>query len=171
MGFFDFLKKPKEEEIQSTFVGKIVAPISGKILPLEEVPDEVFAQKMVGDGIAIEPNASGVMLAPVAGKVEKIFNTNHAFSIVTPAGSEIFVHFGIDTVKLEGKGFKRLVNEGDVVEAGTPLVEFDYEFLKENAKSVITPVLVSNYEDYKELEKMEGEVVAGETTVINIINE
>ena len=103
MGLFDLFKGKKEAETQE-FNGKVFAPISGKLLPLSEVPDEVFAQKMIGDGVAIEPSESGVMLAPADGKLEKIFETNHAFSIVTPSGLEIFVHFGMDTVKLEGKG-------------------------------------------------------------------
>ncbi len=167
MGLFDFLKKNKEEKVQ-VFEGKILAPVSGRILPIEEVPDEVFAQKMVGDGVAIEPVASGVMVAPAAGRLEKIFETNHAFSIVTPAGIEIFVHFGMDTVKLEGQGFERLVNEGDIVEAGTPLIKYDYEFLKANASSIITPVIISNYEDYSDLGKKDGNAVAGETVVLDI---
>ena len=167
MGLFDFLKKNKEEKVQ-VFEGKILAPVSGRILPIEEVPDEVFAQKMVGDGVAIEPVASGVMVAPAAGRLEKIFETNHAFSIVTPAGIEIFVHFGMDTVKLEGQGFERLVNEGDIVEAGTPLIKYDYEFLKDNASSIITPVIISNYEDYSDLGKKDGNAVAGETVVLDI---
>lgn len=168
MGFFDFLKGNKETE-KKEFDGKIFSPISGRILPLEEVPDEVFAQKMIGDGVAIEPTASGTMLAPADGKIEKIFDTNHAFSIRTTAGVEIFVHFGMDTVKLEGNGFERLVNEGDVVKAGTPLIKFDYEYLKENAKSIITPIVVSNYEDFSDLGKVEsGTATAGETIVLNI---
>lgn len=175
MGLFDFFKKkeePKQEvkvepKVQA-FNGKIVAPISGRLLPLSEVPDEVFAQKMIGDGVAIEPTTSGVMLAPAAGTLEKIFDTNHAFSIVTPDGIEIFVHFGMDTVALQGKGFKRLVEEGAKVEAGTPLVEFDYEFLKENAKSIITPVIISNFDEFKLTGNESGTAVAGETVVINV---
>ena len=170
MGLFDLFKKgKKEEEAKQEFEGKIIAPISGRIMPLSEVPDEVFAQKMVGDGIAIEPNGSGSMLAPAAGRVEKIFDTNHAFSIVTPAGVEIFVHFGMDTVQLEGKGFERVVEEGAVVKVGDPLIKYDYEFLKANAKSIITPVIISNYEDYSSLNPVEsGEAKAGETVVLNI---
>ena len=89
MGLFDLFKEKKEAETQE-FDGKVVAPISGRLLPLSEVPDEVFAQKMIGDGVAIEPSESGTMLAPADGKLEKIFETNHAFSIVTPSGLEIF---------------------------------------------------------------------------------
>ena len=170
MGLFDLFKKGnKGDETKQEFEGKVVAPISGNILPLSEVPDEVFAQKMVGDGIAIEPTASGVMLAPASGRVEKIFDTNHAFSIVTPSGIEIFVHFGMDTVQLEGKGFERVAEEGAVVKAGDPLIKYDYDFLKANAKSIITPVIISNYEDYSSLNPVESGVAkAGETVVLDI---
>lgn len=168
MGLFDFLKKGNKEEKNVAFEGKIYSPLTGRILPIEEVPDEVFAQKMVGDGVAVEPSQSGSMVAPADGRIEKIFDTNHAFSLVTNSGIEIFVHFGMDTVKLEGQGFKRLVNEGDVVKAGTPLIEYDLEFLKENSKSVITPVIISNYEDYSSLNKQSGDAVAGETVVLDI---
>ena len=168
MGLFDLFKGKKEAETQE-FNGKVFAPISGKLLPLSEVPDEVFAQKMIGDGIAIEPSESGVMLAPADGKLEKIFETNHAFSIVTPSGLEICVHFGMDTVKLEGKGFERLVNEGDVVKKGTPLIKYDYDFLKENAKSIITPVIISNSDEFGALNGVEsGNAVAGETLVLDV---
>ncbi|ERK47396.1 glucose PTS transporter subunit IIA [Leptotrichia sp. oral taxon 879] len=170
MGLFDLFKKGnKGEEVKQEFDGKVIAPISGNLLPLSEVPDEVFAKKMVGDGVAIEPNASGVMLAPASGRIEKIFDTNHAFSIVTPAGIEIFVHFGMDTVQLEGKGFERIAEEGAVVKVGDPLIKYDYDFLKANAKSIITPVIISNYESYSALNPVEsGAAVAGETTVLNV---
>ena len=168
MGLFDFFKGNKETE-KKEFDGKVYAPISGRLLPLTEVPDDVFAQKMIGDGIAIEPLESGVMLAPADGRMEKIFETNHAFSLVTTSGLEIFVHFGMDTVKLEGNGFERLVSEGEVVKKGTPLIKFDYDFLKENAKSVITPVIISNYEDFGALNGVEsGNAIAGETLVLDI---
>ena len=168
MGLFDLFKGKKEAETQE-FNGKVFAPISGKLLPLSEVPDEVFAQKMIGDGIAIEPSESGVMLAPADGKLEKIFETNREFSIVIPSGLEIFVHFGMDTVKLEGKGFERLVNEGDVVKKGTPLIKYDYDFLKENAKSIITPVIISNSDEFGALNGVEsGNAVAGETLVLDV---
>ena len=141
MGLFDLFKKGnKGEEVKKEFDGKVIAPISGNLMPLSEVPDEVFAQKMIGDGIAIEPTASGVMVAPASGRIEKIFDTNHAFSIVTPAGIEIFVHLGMDTVKLEGKGFERIAEEGAVVKAGDPIVEVDLKKLR--AKYNMSTMLV-----------------------------
>ena len=166
MGLFNLFKGKDDKK---DFDGKIFAPLNGKIVPVEEVPDAVFAEKMVGDGIAIVPTGSGEMLAPADGVVEKIFDTNHAFSIVTPGGIELFVHFGIDTVQLEGKGFERLVQEGATVKQGTPLIRYDYEFLKANAKSVQTPVIISNYEDYAGLEKVSsGTSVAGQTLVLEV---
>lgn len=169
MGFFDFLKNDNGKDTKTQiFNGKIIAPISGNIIPIEDVPDEVFAQKMVGDGIAIIPTASGTMVAPADGRVEKIFDTNHAFSIVTSSGIEVFVHFGMDTVQLEGQGFERLVEEGTVVKAGEPLIKYDFEFLKENAKSIITPVIISNSDDYSDLGKQSGAATVGETIVLNI---
>ena len=171
MGLFDLFKKGnKGEEVKKEFDGKVIAPISGNLMPLSEVPDEVFAQKMIGDGIAIEPTASGVMVAPASGRIEKIFDTNDAFSIVTPAGIEIFVHLGMDTVKLEGKGFERIAEEGAVVKAGDPIVKYDYDFLKANAKSIITPVIISNSDDYSSLNPVEsGKAVVGETLVLNVV--
>ena len=150
MGLFNLFKGKDDKK---DFDGKIFAPLNGKIVPVEEVPDAVFAEKMVGDGIAIEPSGGDLILAPIDGKVEKIFDTNHAFSIVTDSGIELFVHFGIDTVQLEGKGFERLVEEGKTVKKGTPIIKYDYEFLKANAKTVITPVIISNIDEFAGLEK------------------
>ena len=165
MGLFNLFKGKDDKK---DFDGKIFAPLNGKIVPVEEVPDAVFAEKMVGDGIAIEPSGGDLILAPIDGKVEKIFDTNHAFSIVTDSGIELFVHFGIDTVQLEGKGFERLVEEGKTVKRGTPIIKYDYEFLKANAKTVITPVIISNRDEFAGLEKSSGDAVAGETKVLEV---
>ena len=165
MGLFDLFKgKDNRKDLD----GKIYAPINGKILPIEEVPDAVFAEKMVGDGIAIEPNGGDQILAPIDGKIEKIFDTNHAFSIITDSGIELFVHFGIDTVQLDGKGFERLVEEGKTVKRGTPIIKYDYEFLKANTKSITTPIIISNIDEFAGIEKASGEAVAGETKILEI---
>ncbi|MCU8666777.1 PTS N-acetyl glucosamine transporter subunit IIABC, partial [Klebsiella pneumoniae] len=102
-------------------VESLVSPITGDVVALEQVPDEAFASKAVGDGIAVKPT-SNIVVAPAAGTVVKIFNTNHAFCLETNNGAEIVVHMGIDTVALEGKGFKRLVEEGTDVKAGEPIL-------------------------------------------------
>lgn len=149
-------------------VESLVSPITGDVVALEQVPDEAFASKAVGDGIAVKPT-SNIVVAPAAGTVVKIFNTNHAFCIETNNGAEIVVHMGIDTVALEGKGFKRLVEEGADVKAGEPILEMDLDFLNANARSMISPVVCSNSDDYSALVILaSGKVVAGQTPLYEI---
>ncbi|EPJ9356756.1 PTS N-acetyl glucosamine transporter subunit IIABC [Klebsiella pneumoniae] len=146
----------------------LVSPITGDVVALEQVPDEAFASKAVGDGIAVKPT-SNIVVAPAAGTVVKIFNTNHAFCLETNNGAEIVVHMGIDTVALEGKGFKRLVEEGTDVKAGEPILEMDLDFLNANARSMISPVVCSNSDDYSALVILaSGKVVAGQTPLYEI---
>lgn len=149
-------------------VESLVSPITGYVVALEQVPDEAFASKAVGDGIAVKPT-SNIVVAPAAGTVVKIFNTNHAFCLETNNGAEIVVHMGIDTVALEGKGFKRLVEEGTDVKAGEPILEMDLDFLNANARSMISPVVCSNSDDYSALVILaSGKVVAGQTPLYEI---
>ena len=149
-------------------VESLVSPITGDVVALEQVPDEAFASKAVGDGIAVKPT-SNIVVAPAAGTVVKIFNTNHAFCLETNNGAEIVVHMGIDTVALEGKGFKRLVEEGAEVKAGEPILEMDLDFLNANARSMISPVVCSNSDDYSALVILaSGKVVAGQTPLYEI---
>ena len=145
----------------------ISIPLSGEIVNIEDVPDVVFAEKIVGDGIAIKPTGNK-MVAPVDGTIGKIFETNHAFSIESDSGIELFVHFGIDTVELKGEGFKRIAEEGQRVKVGDPVIEFDLPLLEEKAKSTLTPVVISNMDEIKELIKLSGSVTVGETPVIRI---
>ncbi len=126
-----------------------------------------FCGKIVGDGIAIKPTGNK-MVAPVDGTIGKIFETNHAFSIESDSGIELFVHFGIDTVELKGEGFKRIAEEGQRVKVGDPVIEFDLPLLEEKAKSTLTPVVISNMDEIKELIKLSGSVTVGETPVIRI---
>ena len=149
-------------------VEALVSPITGEVVALEQVPDEAFASKAVGDGIAVKPT-DNIVVAPAAGTVVKIFNTNHAFCLETDNGAEIVVHMGIDTVALEGKGFKRLVEEGAQVKAGEPILEMDMAFLNANARSMISPVVCSNSDDYSALViQATGNVVAGQTPLFEI---
>ena len=149
-------------------VEALVSPITGDVVALEQVPDEAFASKAVGDGVAVKPTDK-IVVAPAAGTIVKIFNTNHAFCPETVKGAEIVVHMGIDTVALEGKGFKRLVEEGAEVTAGQPILEMDLEFLNANARSMISPVVCSNSDDFGALViKAEGHVVAGQTPLYEI---
>ena len=122
----------------------LISPADGDIIQLVDVEDEVFSQKMAGDGIAIFPRTN-TFVAPVAGTITKIFSTNHAFSIQTKSGLEVLVHIGLDTVALNGEGFKRLAKEGDTVSVGKPIISADLEFIQSKGKKITTPIVV-NYE-------------------------
>ena len=146
----------------------LVAPVTGEVVALDQVPDEAFASKAVGDGLAIRPT-DNIVVSPADGTVVKIFNTNHAFCLETDKGAEIVVHMGIDTVALEGQGFKRLVEEGAEVKAGQPILELDLDYLNANARSMISPVVVSNSDDYAGLAALaSGSVGAGQTKLYEI---
>lgn len=121
----------------------LVAPITGKVIPLEEVPDPVFAQKMMGDGLAIEPT-EGTVVSPVNGEIVQFFPTKHAIGIKSETGVEILIHVGLETVAMKGEGFEALVEVGNKVTVGTPLLTFDIELIKEKAKSIVTPVIITN---------------------------
>lgn len=164
MGLFDKLKSLVSDDKKDTGTIEIIAPLSGEIVNIEDVPDVVFAEKIVGDGIAIKPTGNK-MVAPVDGTIGKIFETNHAFSIESDSGVELFVHFGIDTVELKGEGFKRIAEEGQRVKVGDTVIEFDLPLLEEKAKSTLTPVVISNMDEIKELIKLSGSVTVGETPV------
>lgn len=167
MGLFDKLKSLVSEDKSSSGSIEIIAPLSDEIVNIEDVPDVVFAEKIVGDGIAIKP-AGNKIVAPVDGTIGKIFETNHAFSIESDDGIELFVHFGIDTVELKGEGFKRIAEEGQTVKKGDLIIEFDLALLEEKAKSVLTPVVISNMDEIKELNKLTGSVTVGETVIMRI---
>lgn len=148
----------------------LVSPISGEVVALSEVPDEAFASKAVGDGVAVRPT-SNIVVAPANGTVVKIFNTNHAFCLETDEGAEVVVHMGIDTVALNGEGFKRLVNEGDVVKVGQPVLEMDLDYLNAHARSMISPVVVSNIDEFGGIgAQASGQVVAGESKLYTLLN-
>ncbi len=168
MGFFDSLKKAISGTTETDDTINIIAPLSGEIVAIEDVPDVVFAEKIVGDGIAIRPTGNK-MVAPCDGEIGKIFETNHAFSLESDTGIELFVHFGIDTVELKGEGFTRVAQEGQKVKMGDTIIEFDLEFLKEKAKSILTPVVISNMDEIKELQKMSGTVTVASDPVLKII--
>ncbi|SUB08070.1 N-acetylglucosamine-specific PTS transporter subunit IIBC [Pantoea agglomerans] len=149
-------------------IATLLAPVSGEVVALDDVPDEAFASKAVGDGLAIKPSDKWVV-APIAGTLVKIFNTNHAFCLETDNGVEIVVHMGLDTVALEGKGFTRLVEEGASVVAGQRVLEMDLEFLNANARSMVSPIVVSNSDDFAGLTLLaQGQVIAGETPLYEV---
>ncbi|CAH5557912.1 PTS system N-acetylglucosamine-specific EIICBA component, partial [Enterobacter cloacae] len=149
-------------------IAALVSPVTGDVVAIEQVPDEAFASKAVGDGVAVKPTDKTVV-SPAAGTIVKIFNTNHAFCLETEKGAEIVVHMGIDTVALNGQGFTRLVEEGAEVVAGQPILEMDLDFLNANARSMISPVVCSNIDDFSGLViQAKGQVVAGQTPLYEI---
>lgn len=159
-----------KEEIKSIIAGEKVAapkvsaasgithgttmiqnPIAGKVMALSEVPDKTFSDKLVGDGVAIDPS-EGIVYAPMDAKIAQLFSTNHAIGLRSESGVEILIHVGIDTVKMKGDGFRAFVKKGDTVKMGSKLIEFDISKIRSQAKSTISPVIVTNMADVKDLE-------------------
>ncbi|WP_348666469.1 PTS glucose transporter subunit IIA [Arsenophonus symbiont of Ornithomya chloropus] len=145
----------------------ILAPISGEIVNIQDVPDVVFSEKIVGDGIAIKPFGNKIV-APINGTISKIFETNHAFSMRSDDGIELFVHFGIDTIELKSEGFFRIAKEGQKVKIGDLILKFDLPLLEKKAKSTLTPVIISNMDEIKQLIKSTGSIILGETIIMTI---
>ena len=154
---FGFLKRKIRE---------IHAPADGQVVALESVNDEVFSKKLVGDGVALIP-MSDIFSAPIDGKVTKIFSTNHAYSIKSPKDLEVMVHIGLETVALEGKGFERLVNEGDEVKVGDPIIRVDLLYIREHAKDIITPIIISEDSDVKTIDKRLN-IVKGKDVIMEV---
>jgi len=128
----------------------IWSPLKGKILELSKVSDQTFSTGCMGAGIAIVPD-EGKIFSPVKGKIISIFPTKHAFCIQCDDGMELLIHIGIDTVMLDGKGFNSLVNDGDLVEIGTPLLEFDLNLISSSGYETTTLVLITNSATYSEI--------------------
>ena len=134
------------------------ACLNGTVVPLADVKDEAFASGVLGDGIAIEPS-DGELVAPADGEISSTFETHHAVGMTTADGAELLMHIGIDTVKLGGKHFTYLVNEGDKVKKGQPLIRFELEAIKAEGYPVTTPVIVCNTDDYAAVEAKAGGTV------------
>lgn len=159
--------KASETAVEKTGKETIMtSPMKGKLLDLKEVPDALFAEKMIGDGFAVDPQ-EGYVVSPVAGEIAHIFETNHALAIITDSGLEVLVHIGIDTVKMEGRGFTRLAEIGQKVDNGTPLMKFDLELVRKEAKSSITEVVVTNMDMVKEMKIIaSGDVTPSDDVLI-----
>lgn len=143
----------------------IKSPVKGTMLPLSQVDSAIFAEQILGPGIAIEPEED-VIRAPVAGKITTYFHTGHAFSILTDDGTEILIHVGIDTVRLDGSGFTPQAAQGDQVEAGQILLTLDRELIRKEGYSLVTPIIVTKKPLYTDLLLTEQKTVeAGETLV------
>ena len=144
----------------------ILSPVTGEVCELEKVPDEAFSSGMMGDGIAVLPTNPEIT-APVAGTVAFVFDTKHAIGLVTEQGIGVMIHIGIDTVKLNGKGFDVLVETGQTVSAGQPVMRLDLSYLKKHAPSLISPVIITELPDgYKLRPVKTGKVKNGEELLV-----
>lgn len=149
-----------KEQIQNLMKARkgqivVASPLSGRYVPLADVPDATFSQKVLGEGFAIDPN-SGEVRSPVEGTVAQVFKTGHAIGLVGPEGLEVLIHVGIDTVKMQGEGFHPRVKAGDKVKIGDLLLEFDLDLVRKKAKSAITPVVITNSSDFSQIEIATG---------------
>jgi multiphosphoryl transfer protein len=139
---------------------ELIAPVSGVLVPLDSVPDPVFAQKMVGDGVSIDPT-SDELLSPLPGKVTQLHSAAHAVTITGDNGLQVLLHIGLDTVLLRGEGFTALVKEGDTVATGTPLIRFDPIVVGAKALSLLTQMVIANGELVTRYVPAQGLVNAG----------
>ena len=146
---------------------ELTAPFDGPAVALNRVPDPVFAGLMMGDGLAIEP-LSGTLLAPCDGEVAQLARTGHALTLRAANGAEVLIHIGIDTVKLDGDGFRPLVRTGERVRRGQPLIEVDLDAVARRAPSLLTMVVIANGEDYALEHKAEGMLQAGRTPLLTL---
>lgn len=148
-------------------VVRVLAPLSGNVVPIEDVPDPAFAQKMVGDGLSIDP-ATNLVLAPIDGQVIDVHASRHAIVIEGGSGVQLMVHVGIDTVMLDGKGFDALVKKGDDVRTGQPLLRFDLAHVAAHASSPLTEIVVVNGESVSRMDKASGVVEAGKSVLLTL---
>lgn len=155
------------EQTQPTRRLLLKAPLSGLLMPIERVPDPVFSQKMVGDGIALDP-ISQSLLSPCDGRIAMIHPAGHALTLVTAEGVEVLMHIGLDTINLKGQGFSPRVASGDDVHAGTPLIDFDADFIATRAKSLLTMIVVANPEKVAAFERNSGTVAAGRDVILEL---
>lgn len=159
MGFLKKLFGKKTDDLY--------APISGKAVPISEVPDPTFAEGMLGNGIAIEP-ADGKVYAPCDATVDMMFDTGHAVSLIADFGAEVLIHVGLETVSLGGKHFTIHAKNGDKVKKGDLLMEFDLEAIKAEGFNTITPMLVCNSGDYGTFETYIDKPVTSADAVIGL---
>ena len=143
----------------------LLAVCTGKAVPLSQVPDEVFAQGILGEGIAIEP-AEGRFFAPVSGKIESIADSLHAFTILSDGGTDVLIHIGVDTVSLSGEGFVSHVQEGQSVRAGDLIAEADVDLIRARGLSAICSVVVTEPEKIENIEYKLGVCTGGKDAVM-----
>jgi glucose-specific phosphotransferase system IIA component len=145
----------------------LIAPLSGPLVPIERVPDPVFAQKMVGDGISIDP-LDQCLRAPCDGEITQLHPAGHAVTVTTPQGIEVLMHIGLDTVGLKGTGFTARVQPGDAVQTGDALIDFDADYIATHAKSLLTQIVIANSERVATFAPRSGQVTAGQDVILDL---
>lgn len=163
MGFFDKLFSKREKYPGN----QLYAPMTGRAVALAEVPDPVFAEGMLGNGIAIIPN-DGKVYAPCDATVSMMFDTGHAVSLTAENGAEILIHVGLETVNLQGKPFTLRARNGDKVRKGQLLLEANLEMIQAAGLPTITPVLICNTDDYTSFNFNTGNAVSNDDVVIEL---
>ena len=143
------------------------SPVNGKVIPLTEVKDETFASEMLGTTVAVEPE-DGKIVAPCDAEVLNVFDTGHAVCLTTKSGGELLIHVGVDTVKLEGKGFTKKVSDGAKVHAGDALIEADLDTIRKAGYPATTMVILTNADQYSEVSKAEPEKVNTDQTIMKL---
>lgn len=142
--------RAKTDSSESKAVETLGSPLKGSVVALADVQDEAFSSGALGDGAAIDPE-EGILYAPEDGVISACFPTGHAIGLTTNSGMELLMHVGMDTVQLEGKGFHPLVQAGDTVTKGQKLLEFDIDFIRGEGYSLVTPVLITNADEFSEI--------------------
>jgi PTS system glucose-specific IIA component len=137
-------------------VEPLYVPITGKLVDLEDVPDPVFSQKLMGDGFAIEPS-EGKVLSPIDGQVIQVFHTKHAIGLRSQTGIELLIHVGLETVSLNGEGFEVYVREGQKLKVGDEIMSFDLSMISEKAASTISPIIITNSDIIQNIERLSEE--------------
>ncbi|WP_010240893.1 PTS sugar transporter subunit IIA [Clostridium arbusti] len=144
---------------------RVMSPANGNVVNLSKVSDRMFSEGIVGKGIAIDLT-DDIIKAPINGKIKLIFNTNHAFIITSKKGIELLVHIGINTIELNGDGFKRLVNQGDFVRVGEPIIKIERQKIIDKGYELITPVVITNIDNIKNVSYTENTCVLGSKNYI-----
>ena len=157
------LFKSKIDEKDKKFM---VSPQTGRITSVREIPDEVFSEKILGDGAAIVPEEN-IIVSPVDGQIVQLADAGHVYCIKSDDGLDILIHVGVDTIGMRGKGFKYFVKVGQKVKAGEPIGEADINLIKEYGYSTYTAILVTNMSEVKEIEYIPGNAQAGITNIIS----
>ena len=164
MGFFDklFSGKSKEEELG--------APVDGEAVPIREVSDPTFGEEILGKGVAIRPTGNQIY-SPCDATVDLMFDTGHAVSLKADCGAEVLIHVGLETVSLKGEHFTTHAKTGDHVKAGQLLIEFDREAVAAAGFDTITPMVICNTADYKEVNAHTGAAVSEGDTILTLVKE